>query len=195
MSEVSSPTNEDLIIKVQETPNPMAYKFVTSVTLLDNGKRTFLATDDYSEIGLVKSLFEVSGVTQVYLFQNTISITHDGTLQSEVWVENIESVLRAKIPEHNSNIVQEESVVKRRISKSEDPEILKIEEVLDRTIRPGLQADGGDVEVIRFADNILEISYQGACGGCPSAMYGTLDAIQNILRFELKNEDLRVAPI
>ena len=85
--------------------------------------------------------------------------------------------------------------MKRRISKSEDPEILKIEEVLDRTIRPGLQADGGDVEVIRFADNILEISYQGACGGCPSAMYGTLDAIQNILRFELKNEDLRVAPI
>ena len=37
--------------------------------------------------------------------------------------------------------------------------------------------------------------YQGACGGCPSAMMGTLDAIEGILQNELKNPELRVRPI
>jgi Fe-S cluster biogenesis protein NfuA len=32
--------------------------------------------------------------------------------------------------------------------------------------------------------NILTIRYQGACGGCPSSMMGTLQAIESILRTE-----------
>ena len=64
----------------------------------------------------------------------------------------------------------------------------RIEEILDRTVRPGLQADGGDIEIVEFTNDDLKILYQGACGGCPSAMMGTLDAIQGILRNELENE-------
>jgi Fe-S cluster biogenesis protein NfuA len=51
-------------------------------------------------------------------------------------------------------------------------------------VRPGLQADGGDLEVLELDGNILTIRYQGACGGCPSAMMGTLQAIESILREE-----------
>ena len=72
---------------------------------------------------------------------------------------------------------------------------IQIEEILDRTIRPGLQADGGDIDVVSFADNELRILYQGACGGCPSSMMGTLDAIQGILREELQNFNLVVQPV
>ena len=56
--------------------------------------------------------------------------------------------------------------------------------ILDRTIRPSLQADGGDVELVDFEKNILTVQYQGACGGCPSSMTATLDAIRQILRDE-----------
>ncbi|MEZ4871765.1 MAG: NifU family protein [Bdellovibrionales bacterium] len=66
---------------------------------------------------------------------------------------------------------------------------------MDRTIRPGLQADGGDLEILEFKDNEIKILYMGACGDCPSAMMGTLDAIQNILRHELGNDELRVRPV
>ena len=71
----------------------------------------------------------------------------------------------------------------------------KAEEVLDRTIRPGLQADGGDLEILSFKGNKVEIAYQGACGGCPSSYMGTLDAIENILRYELQNEKIEVYPV
>ena len=46
----------------------------------------------------------------------------------------------------------------------------RIEDVLDRLVRPGLKADGGDVEVVGIdADNIVQVRMQGACQGCPSS--------------------------
>ena len=42
----------------------------------------------------------------------------------------------------------------------------KVEEVLDE-IRPMLQADGGDVELVDFVDGIVSVKLTGACGSCP----------------------------
>jgi Fe-S cluster biogenesis protein NfuA len=42
----------------------------------------------------------------------------------------------------------------------------KIEEAL-KAIRPVLQADGGDVELIDVEDSIVKVRLTGACGGCP----------------------------
>ena len=43
----------------------------------------------------------------------------------------------------------------------------KVEEVLG-TIRPMLQADGGDVELISVEeDGTVKVKLKGACGGCP----------------------------
>ncbi|MEA3500704.1 MAG: NifU family protein [Candidatus Marinimicrobia bacterium] len=45
----------------------------------------------------------------------------------------------------------------------------KIKKVLN-SIRPSLQMDGGDVELIKIRDdNIVEVKLKGACGGCPMA--------------------------
>ncbi|MCE5193848.1 MAG: NifU family protein [Nitrospiraceae bacterium] len=45
----------------------------------------------------------------------------------------------------------------------------KIDEVIGR-IRPALQRDGGDVEVVEITDdNIVKVKLKGACGSCPMA--------------------------
>ncbi len=46
----------------------------------------------------------------------------------------------------------------------------RVEEALDG-IRPALQADGGDVELIDVDEEngIVTVQLQGACSGCPSA--------------------------
>ena len=36
-------------------------------------------------------------------------------------------------------------------------------------IRPMLQADGGDVELVDIVDGIVKLRLQGACAGCPGA--------------------------
>jgi Fe-S cluster biogenesis protein NfuA len=47
----------------------------------------------------------------------------------------------------------------------------RIEAVLDEYVRPGLRADGGEIELVGIdADNIVQVRLQGACQGCPSAV-------------------------
>jgi Fe-S cluster biogenesis protein NfuA len=51
-----------------------------------------------------------------------------------------------------------------------DELLARIEAVLDEEVRPGLRADGGDIEVVGIdADRIVQVRMQGACQGCPSA--------------------------
>lgn len=46
----------------------------------------------------------------------------------------------------------------------------RIEAVLDEHVRPGLRADGGDVEVVGIdTDRIVQVRMKGACVGCPSS--------------------------
>ena len=46
----------------------------------------------------------------------------------------------------------------------------RIEAVLDKFVRPGLHADGGDVEVVGIdGDRIVQVRMRGACVGCPSS--------------------------
>jgi Fe-S cluster biogenesis protein NfuA len=42
----------------------------------------------------------------------------------------------------------------------------KIKEILE-SIRPALQADGGDVEFIDYNDGVVTVRLMGACGSCP----------------------------
>ena len=65
---------------------------------------------------------------------------------------------------------------------------------MDRTVRPALQGDGGDLEVLELDGHILTIRYEGACGSCPSAATGTLSMIQGVLRSEFDPE-IEVVPI
>ena len=42
----------------------------------------------------------------------------------------------------------------------------KVEEAL-KLVRPALQADGGDVELVDVIDGVVKVRLKGACGGCP----------------------------
>ena len=124
-------------------------------------------------------------------------MTHDGSLDGDTIEQQAFAVIKSRLPIHDAGFrTPDEVPSKGPVDRSHlSEELQRIEEILDRTIRPGLQADGGDLEVLEYIDNEIKILYQGACGGCPSAMMGTLDAIQSILRHELGNPDLIVYPI
>lgn len=60
----------------------------------------------------------------------------------------------------------------------------KVEEILER-IRPHLQADGGDVELIEVNEGIIKVKLTGACGGCPMAALTLKNGIEHILKAEI----------
>lgn len=59
--------------------------------------------------------------------------------------------------------------------------IALIQEIIEKEIRPGLQADGGDIDLIDIDGNKVIIAFRGMCTGCLMAGV-TLESIQNKLR-------------
>ncbi|MCB0362211.1 MAG: NifU family protein [Bdellovibrionales bacterium] len=197
---MNSPTlsPEDILVRAQETPNPQAIKFIMNQAVKSEGRATFKSISECENMPLPRDLFQLAGVKQLYFFENTITITHDSGVDASEFEAQVISIIKTRLPAHDCNFkaTDELPTAKGKIDRSHlSPEVQQIEDILDRTIRPGLQADGGDVEILEFKDNELKILYQGACGGCPSSMMGTLDAIQGILRHELNNDYLVVYPV
>jgi Fe-S cluster biogenesis protein NfuA len=57
----------------------------------------------------------------------------------------------------------------------------KVEEVLNQ-IRPSLQADGGDVELIDVVDGVVKLKLKGACAGCPMSQMTLAFGIERVLK-------------
>lgn len=61
----------------------------------------------------------------------------------------------------------------------------KVEEIL-QLLRPSLQADGGDVELIDVTDDgIVKVRLTGACGGCPFATLTLKEGIERAIKEEI----------
>lgn len=61
----------------------------------------------------------------------------------------------------------------------------KVEQALAK-IRPALQADGGDVELVDVGDDgVVKVRLKGACGGCPMSQLTLKMGIERILKKEV----------
>ncbi|MGA2533578.1 MAG: NifU family protein [Candidatus Aminicenantales bacterium] len=61
----------------------------------------------------------------------------------------------------------------------------KVEQALNK-IRPALQGDGGDVELVDIsADGVVRVRLKGACGGCPMSQMTLKMGIERILKKEV----------
>ncbi len=60
----------------------------------------------------------------------------------------------------------------------------QVQEAIDK-IRPTLQADGGDVELVSVEDGIVQVRLQGACKGCPMSQMTLKNGIEKFLMKEV----------
>ncbi|HEW81809.1 MAG TPA: NifU family protein [Nitrospirae bacterium] len=61
----------------------------------------------------------------------------------------------------------------------------KVEAVLDK-VRPMLQRDGGDVELVEVRDDgVVKVRLTGACSGCPMSTMTLKNAIEETIKKEI----------
>ena len=60
----------------------------------------------------------------------------------------------------------------------------KVKEVLDK-VRPALQRDGGNVELVEISDGTVKVKLTGACAGCPMSTMTLKNGIERILKQEV----------
>jgi len=66
-------------------------------------------------------------------------------------------------------------------------------EVVLAQIRPALQADGGDVELVDVNEGVVKLKLKGACAGCPMATMTLRNGIERMLKEQIPEVEEVVA--
>ncbi|MGK0341406.1 MAG: Fe-S cluster biogenesis protein NfuA [Candidatus Azotimanducaceae bacterium] len=183
------------IAEIEDTPNPNAVKFTLHEPLSWGITRSYENAEQAKDDELAIALFDIEHVSNVFYVDRWITVTQDGGVGWSDLVRLIAVPLRAApaAAAQSAATIAAANMAMPDISAEDQQRLEDINHLLDKQIRPYLQGDGGDLQVIGLAGNYLSIHYQGACGTCPSAISGTLKGIENLVRtIEPKIEVLAV---
>lgn len=182
------------ISDIEETPNPNAVKFILREPVSNGTARSYGSADEAQDDPLAKSLFDVDHVVSVFYMDRMITVEKDDESDWDDLLPTLAVPIRAA--EAVNAPAAAAAAVGGAIAAvtSDDPRLLKINEILDEKVRPALMGDGGYLEVLGLKEHTLSIRYQGACGSCPSSLTGTLMAIEGMLKQEI-DPDLEVIAV
>ena len=57
----------------------------------------------------------------------------------------------------------------------------EVQKVIEE-IRPNLQADGGDIELVDVVDGVVKVRLKGACAGCPMSQITLAMGVERVLK-------------
>jgi Fe-S cluster biogenesis protein NfuA len=179
------------ISDIEETPNPNAVKFILREPVSNGVARQYGSAELAANDPLAKSLFDVGNVVSIFYMDKMITVEKEDEADWDELLPALAVPIRAAEAVTSTNAAAAAAAaVGGPIAAlaSDDPRLLKINEILDERVRPALMGDGGYLEVLGLTDHTLSIRYQGACGSCPSSLTGTLMAIESMLKQEVDPE-------
>jgi NFU1 iron-sulfur cluster scaffold homolog, mitochondrial len=174
------------ISDIEETPNPNAVKFILREPVSNGVARQYGSADQAENDPLAKSLFDVGHVVSVFYMDSMITIEKDDESDWDELLPALAVPIRAAEAVNSAAAAAVGGPIAALVS--DDPRLLKINEILDEKVRPALMGDGGYLEIIGLKEHTLSIRYQGACGSCPSSLTGTLMAIEGMLKQDVDPE-------
>ncbi len=92
--------------------------------------------------------------------------------------EKLRNILKASVGE----VFDIKTIEKKPERMTTLQKIKKIEEVLDREIKPGLRKDGGDIELIDVDGDFVKVSLRGACTSCTNSQTTIKQYVEKKLR-------------
>ena len=171
-----------MFIQTEDTPNPETLKFIPGNIILKTGTADFSNKEVASVSPLASRLFEIDGVSRVFLATDFISVTKDPQLD---W-NNLKPSILTGIMEHYSTglpAINETEDKNSESNNTEDTETIKqIKDLLETRVRPAVAMDGGDITFCSFESGVVTLQMKGACAGCPSSTATLKMGIENMLR-------------
>jgi NifU-like protein len=101
--------------------------------------------------------------------------------------------LEAAIADYRKRKHEKQTLKQGGIVMNDDQKAM-VKLILERQIRPALQQDGGDIELIDITDNKVQVSLQGACAHCPMATMTMKGFVEKQLK-EAVSPDLEVESV
>ena len=138
---------------------------------------------DVIKINDLKTVEEIGEYTKAGAFCKSC-VRPDGHEERKYYLVDILRETRAEM-----DMIQKKKEAENFVNKSIFQKSKQIQAFFDDEIRPMLQSDGGDIEIIDIIDKEgildLQLKYQGACSGCASSQTGTLYLIEEKVHQEL----------
>jgi Fe-S cluster biogenesis protein NfuA len=176
------------ISDIEETPNPNAVKFILKEAVSNGTANSYSSPEQAESDTLAKSLFDVGHVVSVFYMDRMITVEKDDEGDWDDLLPALAVPIRAAEAVNSPAAAAAAVGGAIEAATSDDPRLLKINDILDEKVRPALMGDGGYLEILGLKDHTLSIRYQGACGSCPSSLTGTLMAIEGMLKQEVDPE-------
>jgi Fe-S cluster biogenesis protein NfuA len=183
------------ISDIEETPNPNAVKFILREPVSNGVAKQYGSADLAANDPLAKSLFDVGHVVSVFYMDRMITVEKDDEGDWDELLPTLAVPIRAA-EAVNGAAAAAAAAAGGPIAAvtSDDPRLLKINEILDEKVRPALMGDGGYLEIMGLADHTLSIRYQGACGSCPMSQMTLRMGVERVLREQVP-EVKEVVPV
>ena len=172
-----------MFIQTETTPNPATLKFLPGQAVLDAGTADFPNAGAAAPSPLARRIFDVDGVTGVFLGNDFVTVTKD---QGTAW-DHVKPAILGAIMEHfqsGAPVMEGEAAAAHGTAHDEaDGAIVgQIKELLDTRVRPAVAQDGGDITYHGFERGVVYLQMKGACAGCPSSTMTLKMGIENLLR-------------
>lgn len=174
-----------MFIQTQQTPNPLALKFLPGRGVAEAGAVEFRSPDEAAISPLAEALFQIEGVAGVFFGEDFISVTR--TDDGPDWFELKPTVLSAIMDHFVSGqpLLRGQASLDHAEYTGEAIEIVReIKDVLDSRVRPAVAQDGGDILFDRYEPEtgVLWLVLRGACAGCPSSSATLKAGVENMMR-------------
>ena len=170
-----------MFIQTQDTPNPATLKFIPGVPVMSQGTVDFADVDAAKPSPLARRLFDVDGVTNVFLGADFVAVTKADSLE---WFA-LKPAILAGIMEHYASgmpVVVSTGAADEDDGEEDDDIVRQIKQLLDTRVRPAVAMDGGDIVFQGFDDGVVTLQMRGACQVCPSSTATLKMGIENMLR-------------
>lgn len=169
-----------MFIQTESTPNPLTLKFTPGVNVMETGTAFFTSKEDAAISPLALTLFDIDGVTAIFLGGDFITVTKD---EASHW-EAMKPVILTSIMDH---FVAGKPVIIRGTNAAatdeNDSDLVKqIKELIETRVRPAVAQDGGDIIFRGFDNGIVMLELHGSCSGCPSSTITLKNGIENMLK-------------
>jgi Fe-S cluster biogenesis protein NfuA len=171
-----------MFIQTESTPNPATLKFLPGQEVLGLGTADFPNPESATPSPLAQRVFQVAGVTGVFLGSDFITVTKADDVE---W-QHVKPEILGAIMEHfqsGAAVMEGEAASSHAAHDGPDSEIVgQIKELLDSRVRPAVAQDGGDITFHGFERGVVYLHMKGACAGCPSSTLTLKMGIENLLR-------------
>lgn len=173
-----------MTIRTERTPNPNSLKYNLGRVLIPGGSANFPTVETARKRSpLAERLFEVTGVSAVFLGSDFITITKEDAADWNGVNGGLAPVLEAFFESGEPALTGNKPVDVQEIgADTNDPELVaKIKKLIDEKVRPAVAQDGGDIEYRGFKDGVVYLEMKGACSGCPSSAVTLKQGVEGML--------------